>query len=215
MFTGLIETIGIVRAVKREGLEIGFTQHGIELTIGESISVNGVCLSVTQKLQDGFRAEVSKETLSRSTLAAIQPMSRVNLERSLQLGGRLGGHIVQGHVDGVGKVVSVSKEMNQTLLWVESPRGLMAYIAEKGSIAIDGVSLTVAKLDEGRGRFALAVVPLTLSKTTLQALRVGDSVNIEVDIIAKYVEKMMKTKQNKPQDPEGLSMSWLRDQGFF
>jgi riboflavin synthase len=215
LFTGLIETLGIVRAIKGGILEIGFTQPSLELTIGESVSINGVCLSVTQKGREGFKAEVSQETLSRTTLATIQPMGRVNLERSLQLGGRLGGHIVQGHVDGVGGVTSVSSEVNQTLLWIEPPRRLMTYIVEKGSIAINGISLTVAKLDEGRRRFALAILPLTLSRTTLQALRAGDLVNIEVDIIAKYVEKMLEANKNIHQDQKGLSMSWLRDQGFF
>lgn len=215
MFTGLIEAIGIVRSIKGGVLEIGFTQAPIELTIGESVSVDGVCLSVIQKGRDGFKAEVSQETLSRSILASIQPMSRVNLERSVQCGGRLGGHIVQGHVDGVGKVTSVTGEKNQTLFWIELPRRLMAYVVEKGSIAINGVSLTVAKLDEGRGRVALAILPLTLSRTTLQTLKAGSLVNIEVDVIAKYVEKMLKAQGGTHQNQEGLNMSWLRDQGFF
>ena len=215
MFTGLIETLGVVRAAGAGFLEIGFTAKSLELDIGESVSVDGVCLSVIARNKEWFRAEVSKETLVRSTLQRKRPGAMVNLERALRLGGRLGGHIVQGHVDGVGRVMNLAAGLNQMLVWVEPPKRLMAYIAEKGSIAVDGVSLTVAELGTNEECFAVAVLPLTREHTTLQSVKAGGSVNLEVDVLAKYAERLLDAKRGKVAVKETISLDLLQEHGFF
>ncbi len=192
MFTGIVEDTGTVTAIKRRSRESSFTFSVgridlNEVSAGESISVNGVCLTVTSLEGDTFTADASRETLSRTGLGKLRVGGRVNLERSLRAGDRMGGHIVSGHVDGVGKVKSKKKRGTSVEFRFAAPDGIMKYIVEKGSVAIDGVSLTVNAVEGGE--FTVNIIPYTLSETTFGALRTGNTVNIECDIIGKYVER--------------------------
>lgn len=193
MFTGIIEEIGRVKAVRRGSksvtldIEASLVMQGT--MVGDSIATNGVCLTVTSITATGFTADVMPETVHRTSLAALKPGSEVNLERALTLQSRLGGHIVQGHVDGTATICRRTKDDNAVWLWFECSPTLMRYIIEKGSITIQGVSLTVAKV-EGM-TFAVSLIPHTQGATTLHNAKVGDTVNIENDVVAKYVEKML------------------------
>ncbi|MFW6113948.1 MAG: riboflavin synthase [Actinomycetota bacterium] len=193
MFTGIVEEVGIVQSLRavEEGARIRISSRYVwqELAIGDSICVNGVCLTVVE-LGGGFTADISHESLERSTLGAVGRGSPVNLERALALDSRLGGHIVQGHVDGVGKTVEVKGKGKSRIYTFGCPSGIEDYLVEKGSIAVDGVSLTISSL--GKGTFSTAVIPRTLEETNLESLRAGDEVNLEVDIIAKYVMRFME-----------------------
>lgn len=193
MFTGIVEEIGRVKAIKRGtrsvtlAVEAPYVMQGTQ--VGDSIATNGVCLTVTTMTPKGFTADVMPETVNRTSLAELKPGSTVNLERALTLQSRLGGHIVQGHVDGTGKVCRRSSDDNAVWLWVECPAALMHYIIEKGSITIQGVSLTVARVENTT--FAVSLIPHTQAMTTLHTAKVGDTVNIETDVVAKYVEKLL------------------------
>ena len=193
MFTGIIEEIGIVQGVKRAGISMQITfgcRKVLEdARIGDSIAVNGVCLTVTQKSEGAFTADVMAETFRRSALGALEKGSRVNLERAMAAGGRFGGHIVSGHIDGTGTIQSFRREENAVWVSIKAPEGILRYIVEKGSVAIDGISLTVAKV--GEGDFQVSVIPHTSQETTLLSKRPGDLVNLENDIIGKYVEKLL------------------------
>ncbi len=199
MFTGIVEDIGTVEAVTRRSKESVITVRVSkidprELAAGESISVSGVCLTVTSLEGDTFTVDASRETLSRTTLGKLRAGGAVNLERSLRAGGRMGGHIVSGHVDGVGKVKSKKKRGASVEFRFTAPGDIMKYIVEKGSVAIDGVSLTVNSV--GDGEFGVNIIPFTLAETTFGSLRTGRPVNIECDIIGKYVEKLMTGKRD-------------------
>ncbi|HEY4937799.1 MAG TPA: riboflavin synthase, partial [Actinomycetota bacterium] len=160
-----------------------------DLAIGDSIAVNGVCLTVMELEGGSFAAELSEETLARTSLGTLTGGSPVNLERPVPVGGRLGGHVVQGHVDGTGTVAALDAQEGSVLMRIEAPRALQRYLVEKGSVAVDGVSLTVAGV---RGdAFSVALIPHTLTATTLQSKAPGDAVNLEVDILAKYVESLL------------------------
>lgn len=193
MFTGIIEEIGRIKAVRRGtksvtlDIEASYVMQGT--MVGDSIATNGVCLTVTSMTPTGFTADVMPETVHRTSLASLKPGSEVNLERALTLQSRLGGHIVQGHVDGTATICHRTKDDNAVWLWIDCSPNLMKYIIEKGSITIQGVSLTVAKV-EGT-TFAVSLIPHTQGATTLHNAKVGDTVNIENDVIAKYVEKML------------------------
>lgn len=193
MFTGLIEGTGLVRAFNREGGDIYLTiapRFDIRGTApGESISVDGVCLTVTGFESGEFRAYVSTETLSCSTLGLLKRGDKVNLERALKLSDRLGGHLVSGHVDGIGVIVEKSPRRKSWLLKIEMPGELFRYVVEKGSIAIDGVSLTVNRCEPGF--VEVNIIPQTGSETALLSKRVGSKVNIETDLLGKYVEKLL------------------------
>jgi riboflavin synthase len=195
MFTGIIEEMGEVLSVEhrpdgaRLRIRAGRLLDGAR--VGESIAVSGVCLTMVKVGPGEFEADLAAETLRRTTLWTIQPGDRVNLERPLRLDQRLGGHIVQGHVDGVGTIAAITPEGDGIWMEIVAPANLARYIAEKGSIAVDGISLTVAGVGED-GRFAVALIPHTLSVTTLGHARVGGQVNLEVDILAKYVERLME-----------------------
>ncbi|NMI00049.1 riboflavin synthase [Pseudonocardia acidicola] len=195
MFTGIVEEVGEIVDVRRTDEVVALTVRGPTVTgdaaHGDSIAVNGVCLTVIDEegATDGtFTVELVPETLRRSSLSGIEPGAKVNLERALPAGGRLGGHIVQGHVDGVGTVLSRTPGERSDEVRFELPPELARYVVEKGSIAVDGVSLTVAATD-GR-TFTVALIPTTLADTTLGVRRAGDSVNLEVDVVAKYVERL-------------------------
>ena len=192
MFTGLVADLGTVAEVHstNDGVRLAIeSELARDLSEGDSVSVNGVCLTAVGLCGDRFGADVMNETLRRSSLAEVRPGSRVNLELALTADARLGGHFVQGHVDGVGAISAVREDGFARVVTVEADPALLRYVVEKGSITVDGVSLTVAAVDEGG--FGVALVPHTLQVTTLGALEPGDPVNLEVDVLAKYVEKLL------------------------
>ncbi|MEU7693853.1 riboflavin synthase [Microbispora hainanensis] len=192
MFTGIVEELGEVVALEPLGDSARLTVRGPLVTAdarhGDSIAVNGVCLTVAGAEGDSFTADVMKETLDRSSLGALRPGSRVNLERAVRADQRLGGHIVQGHVDGTGEVLSREPGEHWEVVRLSLPANLARYVVEKGSIAVDGVSLTVAAVTDDT--FSVSLIPTTLDLTTLGRKQPGEPVNLEVDVIAKYVEKL-------------------------
>ncbi len=187
MFTGIIETQGTVEEISSARIRLGSDME--DLVVGESISVNGVCLTVVSPAGGSFSADISEETARRTSLGSLQPGSRVNLERAMAAGGRFGGHVVQGHVDGVGAVAGVVELEGSVEMQFSIPAELERYLVSKGSVTVEGVSLTVATLEEGR--FSVAFIPHTLVSTTFGAKLPGDPVNIEVDVLAKYVERLL------------------------
>ncbi|NGN63011.1 riboflavin synthase [Streptomyces sp. A7024] len=193
MFTGIVEELGEVVAVEELGDASRFRLRGPVVTEGakhgDSIAVNGVCLTVVDHEGDEFTADVMAETLNRSSLGALRAGSRVNLERPTAVGARLGGHIVQGHVDGTGSIVERKTSENWEIVKISLPADLTRYVVEKGSITVDGVSLTV--VDAGPDYFTISLIPTTLALTTLGIKEAGDPVNLEVDVIAKYVERLL------------------------
>ncbi|MGZ4596203.1 MAG: riboflavin synthase [Actinomycetes bacterium] len=193
MFTGIVEELGEVVEVTDLGDSVRLGLRGPTVTAdahhGDSIAVNGVCLTVVETADGTFTADVMKETLDRSSLGALGVGSRVNLERPTVLGGRLGGHLVQGHVDGVGQVLARTPSEHWEVVSVSLPTNLARYVVEKGSITVDGVSLTVASVADAS--FTVSLIPTTLALTTLGHKGPGDDVNLEVDVIAKYVERLM------------------------
>jgi riboflavin synthase len=206
MFTGIIEEIGSVRAARAGKLEIAAQKVLEDTRLGDSIAVNGVCLTVTALSPDSLSVEVMPETLRRTNLVALRPGDRVNLERPLAVGGRFGGHFVQGHIDGVGRVLSVTPQGEAFLLKFEALPGIMRYVVEKGFIAVDGVSLTVVQCNSTS--FGVSIVRYTLENTTLGMRRKGDTVNLEVDIIAKYVERLR-------EGGTGVTKEFLAEHGFM
>ncbi len=189
MFTGIVEERGAVLEVGDPRLVVGCRTVAQDSAVGASVAVNGVCLTVVEAGADRLAFDVSPETRSRSGLSRLTPRDPVNLERSLTLVSRLGGHLVQGHVDGVGTIEALEPNATGATLTIRPPADLLPYIVEKGSIAVDGVSLTIAALTDGA--FDVALIPHTMAVTTLGAPEVGDPVNLEVDVIAKYVERML------------------------
>lgn len=194
MFTGIVEERGRVRSVgpgpAGTRLTVGARTVGEDAAPGASVAVNGVCLTVVERDDSGLVFDLVAETMDRSALGELRAGDAVNLERPVTLLTRLGGHLVQGHVDGVGTVESVAREDGSATMTVRLPDGLGRYLIEKGSIAVDGVSLTVASLRDGT--FTVALVPHTLALTTLGGRRVGDRVNLEVDVLSKYVERLLR-----------------------
>jgi riboflavin synthase len=203
MFTGIVEERGEVVAVDRDAGAATVTVRGPRVTAdaadGDSIAVNGVCLTVIAISGPTFTADVMAETLRRTTLGALAPGSPVNLERPLRLGGRLGGHLVQGHVDAVGAIVSRSPAQHWDVVRIALPPGLARYVVEKGSVAVDGVSLTVSAAGGGQDGeppwFEVSLIPATLSGTTLGSAGPGSRVNLEVDVIGKYVERLLAGRE--------------------
>ncbi|MEW2410763.1 riboflavin synthase [Streptomyces griseoviridis] len=195
MFTGIVEELGEVTAVEHLGDASRFRLRGPVVTDGakhgDSIAVNGVCLTVVDHEGDEFTADVMAETLHRSSLGALTAGSRVNLERPTAVGARLGGHIVQGHVDGTGEILAREPSEHWEIVTVSLPADLARYVVEKGSITVDGISLTV--VEAGADRFTVSLIPTTLALTTLGRKQLGDPVNLEVDIVAKYVERLLTT----------------------
>ncbi|MBN1289710.1 MAG: riboflavin synthase [Actinobacteria bacterium] len=199
MFTGIVEEKGSVAGFPSGGkLKVSASKVLEGTGIGDSIAVSGVCLTVTELPGDAFVVDVMPETLIRSTLGGMRPGSRVNLERALQVGARLGGHIVNGHVDGVGTVRERRLRENAVFFTVDAPREICSYTVEKGSIAIDGISLTVVEAHESW--FSVSIIPHTLEETTLMEAQPGVKVNLEVDIIAKYVERLISRDGGNLED---------------
>ncbi len=217
MFTGIVEEVGEFRG--REGGKQGgrltiIARRVVEdLAPGDSIAVNGVCLTATRVHGDSFEAQVAPETLRKTNLRRLAPGQAVNLERALALGSRLGGHLVSGHVDGVGRLLSRRREGQATILSFELPPELLRYIISKGSVTVDGVSLTVAELNE-QG-FEVSVVPHTAMNTTLGRALLGWEVNLEVDLIGKYVERLLLPAFGKKQNKDNITVSFLQETGFM
>ena len=209
MFTGIVEELGVVEAVVDQGDAVRLTVRGphvvVDAGLGDSISVNGCCLTVAERDQETFTADVMHETLAKTSLGGLEVGSRVNLERAVTAATRLGGHIVQGHVDGTGTVVARTPSEHWELVRVGLPAGLARYLVPKGSITVDGVSLTVVDVDDaGAGpdgaTFSVSLIPETLARTTLGSRQPGDPVNLEVDVIAKYVERLLGGHRSEVSD---------------
>ncbi len=215
MFTGLIQDVGTIADVRPVGggreLGIEAATVGPECKVGESIAVSGACLTVEEISDRGFVCHAGAETLERSTLGQLGVGAKVNLERALAVGDRLGGHFVQGHVDCTGKVIARRDEGSTAWFDFAIPEDFMRYVVPKGSVAIDGISLTVTEVQEGA--FSVAVIPHTLAKTTLATARPGDAVNVEVDVLAKYVERLLG--QRESGDDTGLTEELLAEHGFI
>lgn len=209
MFTGIIEEIGTINAIKKGAKSAVLTVQADkifeDLKIGDSVSTNGVCLTVTSIADKTYTADVMNETLQRSGLGNLRTGSHVNLERAMPADGRFGGHIVSGHIDGMGKIIHIKKDDNAIWYTILCPAEIMKYIVEKGSITIDGISLTVADVE--RDNFSVSIIPHTAAETTLSERKVGDMVNLENDVIGKYVEKFMNPSQ-------GLDETFLKNCGF-
>ncbi|RLC64861.1 MAG: riboflavin synthase [Chloroflexi bacterium] len=207
MFTGIIEEIGVVKEVSHDRLAIKAHKVLEETKVGDSMAINGVCLTVVSLENHGFSVNVMPETLRRTNLRGLHYNDQVNLERALAVGGRLGGHLVLGHVDDTGEVMDVTSEETARLMRISAPAKLMPYIVDKGFIAVDGVSLTIAGFDDLS--FVVSLVAYTMEHTTLGKKRPGDVVNLETDVVAKYVESL---KERKKQD---LSLEFLAEYGFI
>ena len=228
MFTGLVETVGRVRSIKRGAassvlsIEAPAIMQGVR--IGDSIATNGVCLTATRVDDAGFCADVMHETLQRSSLGTLSAGSAVNLERAMPANGRFGGHIVSGHIDGTGRITSTRRDDVAVWYDIVAPEAITRYVVEKGSIAIDGVSLTVARVSENG--FSISMIPHTADVTALGHKRAGDIVNLECDIIGKYVEKLLFSGRASPtaatsatakanSKPSTLTADFLASNGFF
>jgi len=207
VFTGIVEEIGKIVLARPGNLTIAADKVLEGFENGASIAVNGVCLTVTGFDNKSFSVEVMEETVSRTNLGLLKASDGVNLERPLTLGGRLGGHLVQGHIDDTGRVISVTPRGDSILVGFEAPPRLMAYIVEKGFIAVDGVSLTIVSRDSNS--FRVSLVGYTRQHTTLGNLRAGDTVNLEADIIAKYVESFNQSRRS------GITIDFLQEHGFL
>jgi riboflavin synthase len=218
MFTGIIEALGTVRSLESRGGDMRVTIRSGELDLsdvklGDSIAVNGICLTAVALPGDGFVADVSGETLKRSAFVDLKPGSRVNLEKALTPTTRLGGHLVSGHVDGVGELLSLQHDGRSVRMRIQAPAELAKYIAEKGSITVDGVSLTVNAVDGAR--FDLNIVPHTMQQTTLVSFSVGQRINLEVDLIARHLERLLLGDQAAKSTSDGISMAFLAEHGFM
>lgn len=214
MFTGIIEEQGQIRSVSlggRSGKISVKAEKVLEGTkIGDSIAVNGVCLTAVSIQKDGFTADVMAETVRRSNLGHLRPGDKVNLERAMAAGGRFGGHIVSGHIDGTGTIVSLRKEENAVWVGIKTEPEIMRLVIEKGSICIDGISLTVAAV--GTDNFQVSVIPHTGEETTLLKKQPGDMINLENDIIGKYVERLMGLREaENSRSRDGLTMDQLKE----
>lgn len=215
MFTGIVEEIGTIAFIKNgtHSASLGIKAKHIlsDLKLGDSVAVNGVCLTVTSYDSTGFTADVMPETLNRSSLGTLSSGSKVNLERAMIANGRFGGHIVSGHIDGTGTIRMTRKDENAIWYTIDTSTELLRYIVEKGSITIDGISLTVATVQSDS--FSVSIIPHTAEITILGQKRVGDIVNLETDIIGKYIEKLLSPKQTK-QKSKDITIDFLLENGF-
>ncbi len=213
MFTGIIEELGTIKAIKRGGkwcvLTIGASMILQDVQLGDSIAVNGICLTVTSFSSDHFTVDVMPETLDKTSLSSLQIGSPVNLERAMKAGGRFGGHFVSGHVDGMGVIHSKKNWGNAVLIEIKASEELLYYMIPKGSITIDGISLTI--VDVKMDRFSISIIPHTLEKTVLQYKGTGDIVNLECDMIGKYIEKYVSARKGTGK----ISQDFLAEHGFI
>lgn len=211
MFTGIIEEIGTIIAIEKRNqsakLVISANKILQDIHLGDSIAVNGICLTACQVSKSSFTADVMVETIHRSNLGSLKKGSVVNLERAMPANGRFGGHIVSGHVDGTGTIINFKREENAVWVGIKANQAILKYIVEKGSIAIDGISLTVAYVDDSC--FKVSIIPHTANETILLQKKAGDTVNLECDIIGKYVEKLLYDKEQT-----GITLEFLRNNGF-
>ncbi len=216
MFTGIVEELGTIKHISLSGNSGSIAIKASKVLggtkIGDSIAVNGVCLTVTTLQPDGFTADVMAETMRRSGLSDVKPGDRVNLERAMAANGRFGGHIVSGHIDGTGTISEFRKEENAVWVRIETTPQILGLIVEKGSICIDGISLTVATVS--KRDFQVSIIPHTADETTLLQKKPGDRVNLENDVIGKYVQKFMGLAPEKEEERSGLTMDMLKDLGF-
>ena len=216
MFTGIIEQAGKIKSFLKRGnqakITIEFHESASDLTLGESIAVNGVCLTVVKIGNGYFATDISEETLDRTNLGELKPTDKVNLERSLKIGERLGGHFVSGHIDGVGQISKKIKKGEDVLLTIKAPEKIMKYVVEKGSIAVDGISLTVASCDEKS--ITISIIPHTEVCTNLKWKKSGDVVNLENDMIGKYIEKFVNLKNRNNGGKSKISKEFLAAHGF-
>jgi riboflavin synthase len=200
MFTGIVEELGVVEALVDQGDAVRLTVRGphvmVDAGLGDSIAVNGCCLTVAEREQETFTADVMRETLDKTSLGALGVGDRVNLERAVTPQTRLGGHIVQGHVDGTGRVLARTPSEHWEVVEVSLPTDIARYLVPKGSITVDGISLTV--VEAGEESFTVSLIPETLARTTLGLKQPGDPVNLEVDVIAKYVERLLDARAGEP-----------------
>lgn len=215
MFTGIIQDLGTITAVQTSGTDTTITvatkQLGLDdASIGDSIAVNGVCLTATTIDGNAYTADISHETLQKTTLKNLSVGQTVNLEKALTLSTPLGGHLVSGHVDGVGTLAKKSPDGNSTRYYFTAPKELMKYIAPKGSITIQGISLTVNHVDDENNTFDVAIIPHTEEKTNLGLLNVGDSINLEIDLVARYINRFLIASNND----EGLTLNKIMQAGF-
>jgi riboflavin synthase len=195
MFTGIVEELGRVTGREDARLTVASDVAVMDSGVGASVAVNGVCLTVVENGETWLAFDISEETFDRTTIGGLEPGAPVNLERPVTLTARMGGHLVQGHVDGVGAVTAVEEAEDGAVIRVSLPDGLERYVVEKGSITVDGVSLTITGVEDAV--FGVALIPHTLAVTTLGTVRPGDNVNIEVDVLAKYVERLLAIKQQQ------------------
>ena len=220
MFTGIVEEIGTVVSVSKGVQSSKLTLQGDvifeDMHIGDSIAVNGVCLTVTTKTSNTFTVDVMAETLRRSSLGSLTNGSKVNMERAMAANGRFGGHIVSGHIDGTGVIESFVKEDNAVWVTINTPSKILKYIIEKGSITIDGISLTVAYVDSDC--FKVSLIPHTAANTTLLSKKPGDVVNLENDVVGKYIDKLLHFEDDsevRGERKSGISMDFLAQNGFM
>ncbi|HKK10895.1 MAG TPA: riboflavin synthase [Bacteroidales bacterium] len=215
MFTGIIEDKGVVEMVKpgekSATLTIRSEEIVSDLKVGDSVAVNGVCLTVTYFDKSRFTVDAVPETMSRSNLGMLKAGSRVNLERALQVGGRMGGHMVSGHVDAEGEIRKIEKDENAVWFTIGMASEQIKYLIPKGSVAVNGISLTVVDVEEDS--FTISVIPHSLSETTLNEMKTGDKVNIEVDMTAKYIERFLSFRQTGKKKND-VSMDYLKENGF-
>lgn len=217
MFTGIIEEIGTIKSINSNGIssQLCISANTIleDTKIGDSIAVNGVCLTVTSIKSNSFTADVMAETLRRSNLGSLLPQSKVNLERAMPANGRFGGHIVSGHIDGTGTIAETKPEGNAVWIKINCSSNLLKYIIHKGSITIDGISLTVAKVTDSD--FSVSIIPHTAANTTLLQKKSGDVVNLENDVVGKYIEKLLSFQKIDEQKPQSkITEEFLRQNGF-
>ena len=215
MFTGIIEEVGKITQINKQGefavVTIQASKVLQDVHLGDSIAVNGVCLTVTSFSESQFTADVMSETLKRTSLGELKPSSPVNLERAMAANGRFGGHIVSGHIDGTGEVVGIKPAHNSIWYRIQTTPKLMRYIIEKGSITIDGISLTVVDTDETS--FRVSIIPHTIKETNLGSKKIGSLVNLENDIVGKYIEQFLLKKE--PENPPSqLTVDFLKNAGF-
>lgn len=215
MFTGIIEEMGMIKEINKTStryeLTIGAEKVLSDVKLGDSIAVNGICLTVTSFTKELFTVDVMPETLKATSLQTISKGSYVNLERAMAAGGRFGGHFVSGHVDTIGTIVSREAIANAIYFWIRFDPSFRKYVVPKGSICIDGISLTV--VDVEKDRLSISIIPHTLKETILQYRQVGDLVNLEFDMLAKYIDKLLEAREETEQ--EGLSLETLQKHGYL